>query len=163
MLQLNAVPKKSIAAIRSRGKQPPNAAAHSGTLEREVKRVYCPKCLVEYRDGFAECSDCHVPLLAGTAPETPAPFDPTIDLVVVLETNDGIHLAMAKGLLEDAGIPFFLLGQIASLVQDVDGFLHKWVRVQVPRDREAEARELLEELLQPVASAEDGVGAEDPR
>ena len=61
--------------------------------------MYCPKCQVEYRDGFAECSDCHVPLLAGTPPEEPARFDPTIDLVVVLETNDGIQLAMAKGLL----------------------------------------------------------------
>jgi len=82
---------------------------------------------------------------------------------VVLETNDGIQLAMAKGLLEDADIPFFILGQIATLVQDVDGFLHKWVRVQVPRDREAEARDLLEELLQPETSPQDEFGAEDPR
>jgi hypothetical protein len=57
---------------------------------------------------------------------------------------------MAKGLLEDAGIPLFVLGQLATLVQGVDGFLHKWVRLQVPRDREAEARELLDEMLQPV-------------
>lgn len=124
--------------------------------------MYCPNCQIECRDGFGECSDCHVPLLAGAPPQDPAPFDPTIDLVEILETNDGIQLAMAKGLLEDAGIPFFLLGQIASLVQDVDGFLHKWVRVQVPRDREAEARELLEELLQPVNPG-DEFFAEDPR
>jgi len=126
--------------------------------------VYCPECEVEYRDGFTECSDCHVPLLAGTPPPEPADsFDPTLDLVVVLETNDGIQLAMAKGLLEDAGIPYFVLGQIATLVQDVDAFLHKWVGVQVPRDREAEARGLLEELHQaesiPQAADEDG-GAE---
>jgi hypothetical protein len=55
-----------------------------------------------------------------------------------------------KGLLEEADIPYFVLGQIATLVQDVDGFLRKWVRVQVPHDREAEARELLDSLLQPV-------------
>jgi hypothetical protein len=83
-------------------------------------------------------------------------------LVVVLETNDGIQLALAKGLLEEAGIPFFVLGQIATLVQDVDAFLHKWVRVQVPRDREAEARELLEAMLQaetsPPGAGEDGAG-----
>ena len=112
--------------------------------------MYCPECGVEYRDGFTVCSDCHVPLLAGTLPpEPPARFDPALDLVVVLETNDRIQLALVKGLLEDAGIPFFVLGQIATLVQDVDGFLHKWVRVQVPRDREAEARELVEALEQP--------------
>ena len=87
-------------------------------------------------------------------------FEPTLDLVVVLETNDRIHLAFAKGLLEEAEIPYFILGQIATLVQDLDGFLHKWVRVQVPRDREAEARELLEEMLQaetiPADAGEDG-------
>ena len=113
--------------------------------------MYCPQCRVEYRDGFTECSDCHVPLLAGTCPpDPPDPFNPSLELVVVLETNDPVQLAMAKGLLEDAGIPLFVLGQIATLIQDVDGFLHKWVRLQVPRDREAEARELLEQVLQPV-------------
>jgi Putative prokaryotic signal transducing protein len=74
-------------------------------------------------------------------------FDPNLGLVVVLETNDRIQLALAKGMLEEAGIPFYILGQIATLIQDVDGFLHKWVRVQVPRDREAEAREVLAEMV----------------
>ena len=80
---------------------------------------------------------------------------PVVDLVVVLETNNRIQLAMAKGLLEDAGIPFFVSGQMATLVQDVDAFLHKRVQLQVPRNREVEARELLE-LLQP---GEDSKGA----
>ena len=119
--------------------------------------MYCPQCRCEYRDGFTECSDCHVPLLAGTPPPEPVDrFDPTLDLVVVLETNDRIQLALAKGLLEEAGIPFFILGQIATLIQDVDGFLHKWVRVQVPRDREAEARELLEEAKRAICAGRRG-------
>jgi hypothetical protein len=84
--------------------------------------------------------------LAGTPPQKTA--DPALGLVVALETNDGFQLALVKGLLEEAGIPFFILGQITTLVTDVDGFLKKWVRVQVPRDREAEARELLAELRQ---------------
>jgi hypothetical protein len=123
--------------------------------------VYCPQCGCEYRDGFSECSDCRVPLSAGTPPQKTA--DPALGLVVVLETNDQILLAFAKGVLVEAGIPFFVLGQIATLVSDVDGLLRKWVGVQVPRDREAEARELLEGLLQaettPQGTDEDG-GAE---
>src|SRR5579863_6245291 len=84
-------------------------------------------------------------------------FDPKLDLVVVLESNDRVQLALARGLLEDADIPFYVLGQIATLVSDVDGFLHKWVRLQVPRDREEEARELLEGLLHPeTIPPEDG-------
>ncbi len=116
--------------------------------------MYCPECGVEYRDGFTECSDCQAPLLTGKA-DSPDPFDPNLELVIVLETSDRIQLAMAKGLLEDAGIPLFVLGQIATLVQDVDGFLRKWVRLQVPRDREGEAREILEQLLQPVPEEEN--------
>ena len=112
--------------------------------------MYCPQCRVEYRAGFTECADCHTTLLAGAPPpEPPSAFDPSIDLVVVLEPNDAIQLAMAKGLLDDASIPYVGLGQITNLVNDVDPFLHKSVRLQVPRDREAEARELLESLLQP--------------
>jgi hypothetical protein len=115
--------------------------------------MYCPQCRTQYRDGFIECSDCKVPLLAGTAPAEPDRFDPNLDLAVVAETYDRIQLSMVKGLLEDAGIPFFLLGQITTLISDVDPFLHKRVQVQVPRDREAEARELLETVLQPDATA----------
>jgi len=124
--------------------------------------VYCPQCGVEYREGFTECSDCQVPLLEGPAPpEAPSPFDPNLDLVVVLETNDQIRLSMAKGLLDDAKIPYFLLGEIATLVSDVDAFLHKWVRVQVPRDREQEVRELLQPLLEPETSLQ-GAGLDGP-
>jgi hypothetical protein len=119
--------------------------------------VYCPKCGCQYRDGFTECSECRVPLLAGTPAEDPTGgFDPNLDLVVVLETNDRIELALMKGLLEDAGIPYFILGQIATLIQDVDGFLHKWVRIQVPRDREEEARQLLEDWRHGEVAAEPG-------
>lgn len=122
--------------------------------------MYCPQCRVEYRDGFTECSDCHIPLSDGTPPPEPASSsDPALGLVVVLETNDGIQLALAKGLLEDAGIPFFVLGQIATLIQDVDPFLHKSLRVQVPRDREAEARELLDQLF--VAETSPKLAGED--
>ena len=74
---------------------------------------------------------------------------PAYRLVVVLETNDQIQLALAKGLLEDAGIPLFIQGQLATLYQPVDGFLRKWVRLQVPEDRAAEAQELLEPVLNP--------------
>lgn len=93
-------------------------------------------------------------------------YDRAAELVVVLETNERIHLAMAKGLLEDAGIPYFVQGQIATLVQDVDGFLHKWVRLQVSREFEEEAREALAQLEQPLPEEPDeptlGFGPWDP-
>jgi len=118
--------------------------------------MYCPECGVQYREGYTECSDCKIALVDGAPPPEPhSHFDPKLGLTVVLETDDGFRVAMAKGLLEQAGIPFFVLGQITRLVNDVDPFLRKWVRVQVPSDREAEARELLEELEQPVTEAQE--------
>ena len=114
--------------------------------------VYCPECRVEYREGFTECSECRVPLLPGSAPaeaDVKPPFNPDMDLVVVLETNEPFEVALAKGLLQEAGIPFFVLDQITTLVNDVNPMLRKWVRVQVARDREAEARELLASMEQP--------------
>jgi hypothetical protein len=111
--------------------------------------VYCPQCKLEYREGFTECSDCHVPLVTGTPPDPHSEFDPDLDVVDLLETQDSIQLAMVKGLLEDSGIPFYLDGQITTLVNDVSPFLQKRVRVQVPREREAEVRELLAVVLQP--------------
>ena len=114
--------------------------------------MYCPECRMEYREGSTECSDCRVPLLPGSAPaeaDAKAPFNPDMDLVVVLETNEPFEVALAKGLLEEAGIPFFVLDQITTLVNDVNPMLRKWVRVQVARDRQAEARELLASMEQP--------------
>jgi hypothetical protein len=108
---------------------------------------------VEYREGFSECSDCRVALAAGSPPKPNPHFDPSLDLAIIFETNDPFRAALAEGLLDDAGIPFYALGQIATLVRDVDGFLRKWVRLQVPRDPEAEARELLATIdeAQPLA------------
>jgi hypothetical protein len=115
--------------------------------------VYCPECRCEYRDETLECSDCHVPLVAGTPPESS--FDPALKLVVVLETNDPFALALAKGVLQEAGISYYGLNEITRLVNDVDPMLRKWVKLQVARDREAEARDLLASLLQPVPSQEN--------
>ena len=111
--------------------------------------MYCPKCFTEYREGFTECADCGVPLVAGAPPQEPDSFDPSIELVVVLDSNNSIQLAMARGLLEQSGIPYYVLGKITRLVNDVDPFLNKWAKLQVPRDREAEAIEVLEPVLHP--------------
>jgi hypothetical protein len=91
-----------------------------------------------------------VALSAGWPP--PSRFDPALDPVIALVTNDQIKLAMAKGLLESAEIPFVVWSEIATLVTDADPLLHKWVEIQVPRDREPEARQVLGPILEPEES-----------
>jgi hypothetical protein len=84
------------------------------------------------------------------------PFDPNLNLVAVFESNDPVAIAMAKGALEDAGIPYVALNQIATLVQDIDPLLKKFIRIEVGADREQEARDLLALLETPASVPEDG-------
>jgi len=76
-------------------------------------------------------------------------MEPETGPVVVLETNNTIQLAMARGLLDEAEIPYNLNGQIATLVTDVDPMIHKWVRIEVARECEEEALEALAPVLSP--------------
>lgn len=123
--------------------------------------MYCPECQVEYRDGFVECADCRVPLVA----ELPPPAaklcgDPDLELVTVLEGNNPLAIALAKTTLQEAGIPFYVLGEEISVrIQVLSPLIHPWCRIQVARDREAEARA----LLQPLEEAESAGGIGDER
>jgi hypothetical protein len=76
----------------------------------------------------------------------------TGEWIVIFDTTDRTRFAMAKGLIEDSGIPFLVQGQIGTLIQDLNGFLHKRISIEVPRELEAEAREVLAPILGPVPS-----------
>lgn len=107
--------------------------------------MFCPKCGAEFREGFDECSDCHVPLI-WEKPKQPQ-GDPNLQLLTVLEASDPLAIASAKGILEDAGIPFSASGdEIAVRYAPIGGLIHPWCRIQVGRDREPEARTLLKPL-----------------
>ena len=76
-------------------------------------------------------------------------FDPDLRPETVLETSDPIALGLAKASLEEAGIPYLALDDIARLVDNVDPFVHKMIRLQVAGDRVEEALEVLAPLLEP--------------
>ncbi len=60
---------------------------------------------------------------------------------------DSIAIGLAKSLLQGAGIPFFAMDQNVAARQE-SGDLLGWWSVRVPRNREAEAREILESAEQ---------------
>jgi putative signal transducing protein len=116
--------------------------------------VYCPQCHVEYRDGFSECTDCRVPLVAELPPAVVEEHD--LRLVTVLETEGSVALRLAKAALEEAGIEY-LVSSDEALRQFIRGGFgmspdqapYQTCRIQVAAEYEAEARALLEPLANP--------------
>jgi hypothetical protein len=112
--------------------------------------MYCPRCGAGYRNRFAECPDCHVALLHDTAPSA---LHSRAEPVVVFESNDRIPIALAKGSLEDAGIPFWMEGDETAARLVLGPIMFPTCRFLVPKGREAEARDLLEPLRSPRKSS----------
>ncbi len=116
--------------------------------------MYCPKCKVEYRDGFTECSDCKVELQAGSPPAEAAP-EPDLELVQVIECDDPVELALAKGTLDDAGVYHvdrprmteFGVGYVYATP-----YIHAPTEILVALKDEARARELLEPISEVAAT-----------
>jgi hypothetical protein len=100
--------------------------------------LFCPQCGAEYREGISQCRDCDVALV----PVLPAREVPEwVDFVTVLVTRNHSELALAKSLLEGSRIPFFARNEEVENLIAVGP-----VEVQVRREHEADARELLREL-----------------
>lgn len=118
--------------------------------------MHCPQCLTEYRDGFTECADCHVPLAPGSPPKATAEGH-AVNLVTVLETSDTFAVNLAKATLEDAGIEY-VMGGDDSGERGLTGMSPMGAmasQIQVESARADEARELLEPLLNPEPIGED--------
>lgn len=98
--------------------------------------MFCPKCRTEYREGFTVCADCGQPLVWTLPPE---PKPEWVDLVTVLSTVNASTVALAKSLLEDAGIEFNVRGELTKSMLSIG-----IVQIQVGKDDEDEARQLLE-------------------
>ena len=106
--------------------------------------VFCPQCEAEYQEGISQCRECGVALVA-TLPAGEAPQ--WIDFVTVLVTRDHAELALAKSLLEGAGIPFFAKNEgVENLIAAGP------VEVQVRPEHAGEAKELLRDLNERAAS-----------
>jgi hypothetical protein len=129
--------------------------------------VFCPVCGDEYRPGFRRCNDCDVDLVESLPPETEpaAPFE----LTTVLETGDQSLVAVAKSVLDAAGIPciaknerlqnLFGWGTIGTGFNAAMGP----IRLQVLREDAAVARELLATAPAPALAPEDDEDGESDR
>jgi len=100
--------------------------------------MFCPECEAEYVEGVHGCPDCRVPLV----PELPPPPQlEYVEYVTVLKTGNPIVLAMVKSILTSAEIRHYVKGEV---LQEL--FRVGTAEVQVGRDDEPEARNLLREF-----------------
>ena len=109
--------------------------------------MFCPVYGDEYRPGFSRCSDCDVELTE--KPPSKIQDAPPFELVTVLETGDQSLVAVAKSVLDGAGIPciarnerlqnLFGWGTIGTGFNAAMGA----IRLQVLQEDEEVAKELL--------------------
>jgi hypothetical protein len=86
---------------------------------------YCPECLIEYREGAAECIDCHVPLLPGPPPAVETPrFAPDVKLVTVRTFHGptaSMDAELERNVLKEEGILSALPGDTgAEVIPGID-------------------------------------------
>ena len=100
--------------------------------------MVCPQCRAQYREGVVVCPDCHVPLMDHLDED---------DVDVLLQTGiyNPIAIGLAASLLQEAGIPFYVMDQNIAALQEIGNVFGFW-NVRVPKEREAEAREILQNV-----------------
>ena len=103
--------------------------------------MYCPNCLVEYREGFTLCSDCQVELMEGPPPPTQNPgpetglewdqeFDSTEPVCVLIEAT-AVDAEITVAALRSQGVRAFAEG--TGLDQwSVAGNIGQMTRVRGP-------------------------------
>lgn len=115
--------------------------------------MFCPNCGAEYRAGITVCADCNIPLV----PDPPPPFEEESVLTTVLETGDLAVVALAKSMLDEAGIKYVAKGEL-PLEQLAVGP----VQIQVDKDDAAVARDLLSDLSEGISYDEDVIDEDEP-
>jgi hypothetical protein len=95
--------------------------------------MFCPDCHTRYSEELLECPACQVPLIASDIASGPLEGD--LDVLIKTNFKGPVAIGLAKSLLQEAGIPFFASGNLFG-----------WWNVRVPRERQAEAHEILDSL-----------------
>ena len=108
--------------------------------------MFCPECEAEYREGFTECSDCGVALVATLNPLRLAEI--VEGLTPVLETSNATELGEIADRLEKAGVPYVVeAGTALSLLDGrAEEVPHAWqARLSVATEMLERAERIVEQ------------------
>ncbi len=117
-----------------------------------VEQMYCPDCSAEYREGFKECSDCHVPLVEEL------PIDPEVldrsEFEEIKLAHVQSDISFLQSLLESEGIEYALEGEnFARLVGAMS--LISPPKLLVRQEQAARVREMIADLDTNLPSPEE--------
>ncbi len=123
--------------------------------------MFCPKCKSEYVAGIKICSNCQVDLVDSLEDQGEDVYEYQ-DLVSVYGPADAGAMAIAKSLLEDEGIKYFVKNEILQELLGVGRFNTGYnpifgpELIQVaPEDAERAAELLKDIIVLPSDSVED--------
>lgn len=109
--------------------------------------MFCPICKSEYVEGISVCKECDVPLvdkLPGeeqTENETQE-INKDLKFEEVFVTANQNEIVFIKSLLDEAGIEYYLSGDVSNLF----GALGDSIRLMIREDQVEETLELLKDL-----------------
>jgi len=102
--------------------------------------MYCPKCKIEYREGFYKCADCGVDLVNEQPPET-EDYVSYVKMVEVFSTYNKGDIAFIKSVLDGEDIHYFFSGESTNMIA-----AGAYARLLVPADQAGRAIEILQDL-----------------
>ncbi len=124
---------------------------------------FCPICRIEYREGFATCSDCDMDLVSQLPPEEPDIRETLKDeeSTPIFVTSDSVEAEIVQGVLDDAGIRSYLTPDATRHMRTigmgaVNGLYQRTIYV-LECDVER-ARTVIEQTV--ISSSEDGSSSE---
>ena len=100
--------------------------------------MFCPKCRLEYREGFTVCNDCGIPLVECLSSE-PEPEPEPHGFVGILSTYNLADITFIKSILDDGDIEYFIHGENFNAIHP----MVQPVRLLVREDQVDDAKELL--------------------
>jgi len=106
--------------------------------------MFCPKCRAEYREGFTECSDCHVKLVADLNLEENEPEYEFRDLFEVYSTWRLGEASFIKSLLESNGIDCFIHNEHYPSMNFLISTAIP-IKIMVPKEKTEEAKDVIDE------------------
>lgn len=102
------------------------------------KKMFCPKCRSEFKEGVAKCPDCGLELVDVLPPEPKLEY---VEFETVFKTaNPGI-ITIAKSILEDAKIHYSMKSEGLQSIYALGV-----VEIQVSKEEASAARQLLSGL-----------------